>query len=43
MYLKHGYAKVLLGLAQGKHEYDKRNAIKKREQDRQIDRVMKHY
>lgn len=43
MYLKHGYAKVLLGLAQGKHEYDKRNAIKKREQDRQIERVMKHY
>lgn len=43
MYLKHGYAKVLLGIAKGKREYDKRNAIKKREQDRQIERVMKHY
>lgn len=43
MYLKHGYAKVLLGVAKGKHEYDKRNAIKKREQDRQIERFMKHY
>ncbi|WP_295774411.1 SsrA-binding protein SmpB [uncultured Limosilactobacillus sp.] len=43
MYLKHGYAKVLLGVAKGKHEYDKRNDIKKREQDRQIERVLKHY
>ncbi|WP_283584242.1 SsrA-binding protein SmpB [Limosilactobacillus difficilis] len=43
MYIKHGYAKVLLGVAQGKHQYDKREAIKKRETDRQIARVMKHY
>ena len=43
MYLKHGYAKVLLGLAKGKHEYDKRESIKKREQERQIERVLKHY
>ncbi|WP_251547391.1 SsrA-binding protein SmpB [Limosilactobacillus caecicola] len=43
VYLKHGFAKVLLGLAKGKHEYDKRNDIKKREQERQIERVMKHY
>ncbi|MDD6893453.1 MAG: SsrA-binding protein, partial [Lactobacillus sp.] len=43
MYIKHGYAKVLLGLAKGKHEYDKRESIKKREQERQIERVLKHY
>ncbi len=43
MYLKHGFAKVLLGLAKGKHEYDKRNDIRRREQERQIARVMKHY
>lgn len=43
MYIKHGYAKVLMGIAKGKHEYDKRNDIKKREQERQIERVMKHY
>ncbi|MBM6754047.1 SsrA-binding protein SmpB [Lactobacillus alvi] len=43
MYLKHGFAKVLIGVAKGKHEYDKRNNIKRREQERQIERVMKHY
>lgn len=43
MYLKHGFAKVLLGVAKGKHAYDKRNDIKQREQERQIERVLKHY
>jgi SsrA-binding protein len=43
MYIKKGYAKVLLGIAKGKHEYDKRETIKKRDQNRQIERVMKHY
>lgn len=43
VYLKHGFAKVLIGIAKGKHEYDKRNDIKRREQERQIERVMKHY
>lgn len=43
MYIKHGFAKVLIGIAKGKHEYDKRETIKRREQDRQIERVMKHY
>lgn len=43
MYIKHGYAKVLLGVAKGKHEYDKRETIKRRDQNRQIERVMKHY
>lgn len=43
MYLKNGFAKVLIGVATGKHEYDKREDIKARDQKRQIDRVMKHY
>ncbi|WP_125544409.1 SsrA-binding protein SmpB [Levilactobacillus lindianensis] len=43
VYLKHGFAKVLLGVAEGKREYDKRETIKRREQDRQIARVMKRY
>ncbi|WP_143462885.1 SsrA-binding protein SmpB [Levilactobacillus enshiensis] len=43
VYLKHGFAKVLIGIAQGKREFDKRETIKRREQDRQIARVMKHY
>ncbi|MDG3142074.1 SsrA-binding protein SmpB [Streptococcus suis] len=41
VYLKNGFAKVLLGLAKGKHDYDKRESIKRREQDRDIKRVMK--
>ncbi|WP_288531571.1 SsrA-binding protein SmpB [uncultured Secundilactobacillus sp.] len=43
VYIKNGVAKVLLGVAKGKHEYDKRETIKKRDQDRQIARALKHY
>ncbi|WP_268912855.1 SsrA-binding protein SmpB [Lentilactobacillus sp. SPB1-3] len=43
VYLKNGFAKVLIGVAKGKKEYDKRETLKRREQDRQIERVMKHY
>ena len=43
VYLKDGYAKLLLGLAKGKHDYDKRESIKRREQNRDIARVMKQY
>jgi SsrA-binding protein len=38
LYLKHGKAKVELGLARGKREFDKREAIAKREAQREIDR-----
>lgn len=41
VYLKDGFAKVLLGLAKGKHDYDKREAIKKRDQERDIAKVLK--
>ncbi|MEJ6400274.1 SsrA-binding protein SmpB [Nicoliella lavandulae] len=43
LYIKHGFAKVLIGIAKGKHEYDKRETLKKRDQNRQIDRALKHY
>ena len=43
VYLKHGFAKVLLGIAKGKHDYDKRETIKKRDQDREIRRTLKNY
>ncbi|ANZ61616.1 SsrA-binding protein [Secundilactobacillus paracollinoides] len=43
IYLKNGVAKVLIGVAKGKHEYDKRETLKRRDQQRQIDRVMKRY
>lgn len=42
VYLKNGFAKVLLGLAKGKHDYDKRESIKRREQERNIKRIMKN-
>ncbi|MDY5785017.1 MULTISPECIES: SsrA-binding protein SmpB [unclassified Corynebacterium] len=38
LYLKEGKAKVELGLAQGKQDYDKRQAIKRRTEDREIAR-----
>ncbi len=43
VYIKDGYAKVLIGLAKGKHDYDKRESIKRREQDRDIKRQIKNF
>jgi len=39
MYLKNGIAKVELGVARGKKVYDKREAIARRDAQRQIDRA----
>ncbi len=36
-----GLAKVLIGLARGKQQHDKRNTIAKRDSDRELRRVMK--
>lgn len=41
MYLKNGRAKLEIGIAKGKHLYDKRNVEKERDLDRQIQRAMK--
>ena len=41
VYIKDGFAKVPIGLAKGKHDYDKRESIKRREQDRDLKRTMK--
>ncbi|MDD6385586.1 MAG: SsrA-binding protein SmpB [Streptococcus hyointestinalis] len=43
VYIKNGFAKVLIGLAKGKHDYDKRESIKRREQNRDIARQMKAF
>ncbi|CAM3166580.1 SsrA-binding protein SmpB [Lactococcus hircilactis] len=43
VYLKNGFAKVLMGLARGKKEYDKRETIKRREQNKDISRQLKNY
>lgn len=41
LYLKNGRAKLEIGLAKGKHLYDKRNVEKERDMDRQIKKAMK--
>ncbi|RJP74428.1 MAG: SsrA-binding protein SmpB [Candidatus Abyssobacteria bacterium SURF_17] len=42
VYFSRGRAKVELALARGKKEYDKREAIKRRDADREIERELKH-
>ena len=41
LYFKRGYAKVSLALVRGKRQYDKREAIKKREAEREMRRAAK--
>jgi SsrA-binding protein len=41
VYFKKGYAKLLLGVAKGKRQYDKRQDIKERDMQREIDRKVK--
>lgn len=40
IYFKGGRAKLELGVARGKQQHDKRHAIKKKEQDREMRRMM---
>jgi SsrA-binding protein len=42
LYLKNGMAKVELGLGRGKKQYDKRQAIAKRDADRDMQRALRH-
>jgi len=41
MYFKKGYAKVLIGLARGKRQFDKRQDMADRDSQRRLDRVRK--
>jgi len=41
MYLKGSYVKVLLGIGKGKKSHDKREDMKKRDTNREIDRAMR--
>ena len=43
LYFKRGKAKILLGLAKGKKNYDKREAIKERDILRQTQKELKNY
>lgn len=40
LYLKHGYAKLLIGIAKGKKTYDKRAALKKKTEEREARRYV---
>ncbi len=42
VYLKNGFAKVLIGVAKGKKQYDKREDLKRKDIDRQIDRTLRN-
>lgn len=41
LYFKDGKAKVVIALARGKRQYDKRQTIRKRDQQRELDRARK--
>jgi SsrA-binding protein len=41
LYIKHGVAKVELGVVKGKKVYDKREAIARRDAEREMDRALK--
>jgi len=42
LYIKHGVAKVELGVAKGKKVYDKRETIARRDAEREIERALKY-
>ncbi|MGM8212020.1 SsrA-binding protein SmpB [Virgibacillus sp. W0430] len=41
LYIKNGFAKVLVGLGKGKKKYDKREDLKQKQMKRDIDRAIK--
>jgi SsrA-binding protein len=43
MYLKRGWVKVSIGLGKGKKVHDKRESLKKRQDQRDMQRAMKNY
>lgn len=43
IYIKNGFAKVLLGLGKGKKKYDKRDDMKQRQMKRDAERALKEY
>jgi SsrA-binding protein len=42
IYFKGGRAKIEIGIAKGKQQHDKRESIKRKEQDREVRRAMTH-
>ncbi len=43
IYLKNGFAKVLIGLGKGKKKYDKREDLKQKQMKRDVDRAIKDH
>ncbi len=41
VYIKNGFAKILIGLAKGKKSYDKRETLKRKDAKREVDRALK--
>jgi SsrA-binding protein len=41
LYIKNGFAKILLGLAKGKKNYDKRESLKRKDAQREIERAFR--
>lgn len=41
VYIKHGYAKVLIGLGKGKRNYDKRETLKRKSAQREVERALR--
>lgn len=43
VYIKDGYAKVLIGVAKGKKKYDKRESLKQKDMKREVERALKNH
>lgn len=43
VYIKNGYAKVLIGVGKGKKKYDKREDLKRKQMKRDADRAIKEF
>ena len=43
IFIQKGKIKVRIGICKGKHDYDKRNNIKDRDNKRELDRIYKSY
>jgi SsrA-binding protein len=43
IYFKNGKVKIVLALAKGKRKYDKRDAIRRRDEQRELERARNEY
>lgn len=41
VYFHHGWAKIEIGIAEGKRQYDKRDSLRKKDQQRDMDRAIR--